>query len=678
MRDSSVVSLVRSTDYRVEALGQAIEEALQLIGQPLARLVRPGARVLIKPYLRHGSVRLPETRMVSHPALIEASIRLVRDCGGHPVLGDEGSRYLHNPPLHPDALWLHLLADRSGAELVSFAKAGGRVLPSRIPRPRDYLLTRAVLDADVVISLANPQPHPSLIWSGAVKNMFNALIGEGGSRIFTLLYDEDKIAAAMADVCRLCRPTVSLADMGTICPGYKEELWRVGLLGASTDPVALDSACVQALGWNPAEIPGLTWGEQLGVGHWQRERIELRGLPWTALPVFDVPRPPLRADPPETALQGAVRTLTKTTLRSRPVIDRQHCSHCGDCARICPVGAIRPDTGGAPRIDYARCADCMVCADACRDKAIQLAPRGWVAALRWPATQIRRMWRRGKAGHVWRAGPIALRWHLEIAKPVRTPRRHQPPVSVEEPKDMDNAVREPLESGLALIVGAGPGLGSALARRFARAGMDVAVVARNGHRLDGLVAELQALGVTARAFACDITQDRQVVDTVRAVCCEMDVPKLAVYNVEHFGPGHVVDIETDAFLECWRVNCLGAFLVGREVARAMLTRGRGTLIFTGATAATRGRDGYANMAVGKWGQRALAQCMARELGPKGIHVAHVIIDGGILKDYAPAFMHERMLGLFPDEIAENYLALHRQHPSAWTQELDLRPWVEKF
>ncbi|EXI76418.1 MAG: 3-ketoacyl-(acyl-carrier-protein) reductase [Candidatus Accumulibacter sp. SK-11] len=158
----------------------------------------------------------------------------------------------------------------------------------------------------------------------------------------------------------------------------------------------------------------------------------------------------------------------------------------------------------------------------------------------------------------------------------------------------------------------------------------------------------------------------------------MDVPRLAVYNVEQFGPGHVVDIETAAFLECWRVNCLGAFLFGREVARAMLTRGRGTLIFTGATAATRGRDGYANMAVGKWGQRALAQCMARELGPKGNHVVHVIIDGGILNEHATPIMQQRMLKLFPDEIAENYLALHRQHPSTWTHELDLRPWLERF
>ncbi len=265
---------------------------------------------------------------------------------------------------------------------------------------------------------------------------------------------------------------------------------------------------------------------------------------------------------------------------------------------------------------------------------------------------------------------------------MRKPRRLAPPGITHKEGSMQHSstpqAGAPTEGGVALIVGVGPGLGTSLARRFARAGMDIALVARDGQRLEALVDELQGLGVTARIYPCDITEDPAVAEMVRAVCSELDVPRLAVYCTEHYGPGHVVDIETSAFIDCWEVNCLGAFLVGREVARAMLTRGAGTLIFTGATAAMRGREGYANMAVGKWGQRALAQCMARELGPKGIHVAHVVIDGGILQEGGSSLQWERMAGLYPDEIAENYLALHRQHPSTWTQELDLRPWLEKF
>lgn len=675
---SSLVSLVRNESYAPDTLRRAIEQALALIRQPLDRLIRPGDRILIKPYLRHGSVRQPETRMISHPAMVEAMLDLVRDCGGRPVLGDEGSRHPDQAQLHHEALWLHLLAERYGAELVSFATAGGRVLPSRIPRPASYLLSRAVLDADAVISLVNPQPHPWLIWSGAVKHMFNTIIGAGNTQLSTLLPGAVELAGAVADVCRLARPSLSVADMTSVCPGFKQELWRVGLLGASTDPVALDSACLQALGWEPAEIPTLAWGTRLGVGHWSRDAIALHGLSWEDLPIFTAPRPRIAPEAPEPPLARALRILNKTTLRPRPHIDKTRCTGCTVCIRACPVQAIAQDHPGRPRIDYKACADCLVCVDACHEKAIQLRPHGWVAALQAPRTLAHRLWQRGKAGHVWHLGKVALRWHLETAHPVRQPRPTAPRIPLQEPASMIPSEQEARESGVALVVGAGPGLGSALARRFARAGMDVAVVARDGQRLDKLVQELHALGVAARAYACDITDDQAVTEMVRAVCGELGVPRLATYNVEHFGPGHVVDIDTAAFLECWRVNCLGAFLVGREVAKAMLTRACGTLIFTGATAATRGRDGYANMAVGKWGQRALAQCMARELGPKGIHVAHVILDGGILKDSAPAFMHERMLGLFPEQIADNYLALHRQHPSTWTQELDLRPWIEKF
>lgn len=376
--------------------------------------------------------------------------------------------------------------------------------------------------------------------------------------------------------------------------------------------------------------------------------------------------------------------LNKTTLRQRPIIDRSRCDRCGDCVTLCPITAITADGAGTPQIDYQACVDCFVCANGCAARAIAPGHRGWVAAVQSPRRAVRHAWRWGKIGHVWRIGPMSLRWHLEKARPVRPPQRTPVDVSGKENIMLDRSPREPAEPadpaehGVALIVGAGPGLGSALAHRFAREGMDVAVVARDGRRLDELIAELQGYGVTTRAYACDVTEERAAAAMVRDVCSELGVPRLAVYCIEHYSPGHVVDIETQAFVECWQVNCLGAFLVGREVARAMLTRGTGTLIFTGATAALRGRDGFANMAVGKWGQRALAQCMARELGPKGVHVAHVVIDGGILRKGGSPLQWKRMSGLFPDEIAEAYLSLHRQHPSAWTQEMDLRPWMEKF
>lgn len=159
---------------------------------------------------------------------------------------------------------------------------------------------------------------------------------------------------------------------------------------------------------------------------------------------------------------------------------------------------------------------------------------------------------------------------------------------------------------------------------------------------------------------------------------EMGVPDLVVYNVEHFIPGTILDIETPAFEECWRAMALGGFIVGREVARLMLPRGSGTIIYTGATGAMRGRAEYINMAVGKFGVRALAQSMARDLGPRGIHVAHVILDGGILSTRSGDAARDRLSSMFPEHIAETYYQLHLQHRSTWTQEIDLRPWVEKF
>ncbi len=240
------------------------------------------------------------------------------------------------------------------------------------------------------------------------------------------------------------------------------------------------------------------------------------------------------------------------------------------------------------------------------------------------------------------------------------------------------AITAPRQLEVALIVGTGPGLGSALARRFARAGMAVALAARNTGKLNGLPQEIQALGGIGRTYGCDATEESSVKELFGLVAMEMGVPDLVVYNVEHFVPGTLLEIETPAFEECWRAMALGGFLVGREAARLMVPRQSGTILYTGATASLRGRAEYINLAVGKFGIRALAQSMARDLGPKGIHVAHVVLDGGILPQRAGDTARERMSLLFPESIAEAYYQLHTQHRSAWTQELELRPWVEKF
>ena len=237
-----------------------------------------------------------------------------------------------------------------------------------------------------------------------------------------------------------------------------------------------------------------------------------------------------------------------------------------------------------------------------------------------------------------------------------------------------------LKDQVALIIGAGPGLGLALSRCCAGAGMHVGMAARNEEKLTALLREVPAAGCQVRAYPCDSTEEDQVIEVFERVQKDLGTPDLVVYNAGIFLPGEIANITAADFERCWRVGCYGGFLCGREAARVMLKAGHGTILFSGATASLRGSAGFVNLAVGKFGLRAVAQSMARELGPKGIHVAHVIIDGQILSPrYAEQAGKRPPDGLLhPDAIAANYLALHRQQRSAWTQELDLRPWVEKF
>jgi NAD(P)-dependent dehydrogenase (short-subunit alcohol dehydrogenase family) len=218
----------------------------------------------------------------------------------------------------------------------------------------------------------------------------------------------------------------------------------------------------------------------------------------------------------------------------------------------------------------------------------------------------------------------------------------------------------------ALIVGAGSGLSASLARLLAKEGMRVALAARDSAKLDPLARETGAL-----ALACDATDRDQVEAAFGAVETKWGVPDLVVYNASYRTRGPIADLDPKDVQRALEVTALAGFHVAQGAARRMLARGSGAIFFTGASASVKGYANSAPFAMGKFALRGLAQSMARELAPKNIHVAHFVIDGAIGRDGGDA-------RLDPDEIARNYLHVYRQGRSAWSWELELRPWVERF
>jgi NAD(P)-dependent dehydrogenase (short-subunit alcohol dehydrogenase family) len=237
-----------------------------------------------------------------------------------------------------------------------------------------------------------------------------------------------------------------------------------------------------------------------------------------------------------------------------------------------------------------------------------------------------------------------------------------------------------LKGGVGAILGVGPGLGAALGRRFAREGFTVALMARNEESVRGLREEIEGVGGAALPVTADATDPASVEVAFGRVRDEIGDPEVFVYNAGAFQMGGILEISPEKFDECFQANCAGAFYAAQQVLPAMVEAGRGTILLTGATASLRGSARFSALAVGKFGLRALAQSMAREFGPRGIHVAHVIIDGQIntprvRERFADREEHTM---LSPDAIAETYWRLHSQESTAWTLELDLRPAVESF
>lgn len=244
----------------------------------------------------------------------------------------------------------------------------------------------------------------------------------------------------------------------------------------------------------------------------------------------------------------------------------------------------------------------------------------------------------------------------------------------------------PDAKGACLVVGAGDGVGAGLARAFAAEGYEVCITrrARNLDQLEALAAEIRSRGGRARAYGVDAREEAEMVALFADIERDVGPLEVVIFNIGANVRFPIVETTARVFTKVWEMACFAGFLTGREAAKVMVPRGRGSLFFTGATASVRGREGFAAFAAAKAGLRALAQSLARELGPKGVHVAHVVVDGSIdgvfsrqnIPDLDARLARDEVLK--PDAIAASYVWLHKQQRSAWTHELDLRPWSETW
>ncbi len=240
------------------------------------------------------------------------------------------------------------------------------------------------------------------------------------------------------------------------------------------------------------------------------------------------------------------------------------------------------------------------------------------------------------------------------------------------------------DNKVVLVIGAGDATGGAIAKRFAREGYIACVTRRSADKLQPLVDEIRAAGGQAHGFASDARKEDEVAALVEEIESSIGPIEAFVFNIGANVPCSILEETARKYFKIWEMACFSAFLTAQAVARRMVTRDRGTILFTGATAGLRGASHFAAFAGAKHGVRALAQSMARELGPLNIHVGHVVVDGAIdtafIRDSFPEmYARKEQDGILnPEHIADNYWFLHAQSRDAWTFELDLRPWMEKW
>lgn len=310
-------------------------------------------------------------------------------------------------------------------------------------------------------------------------------------------------------------------------------------------------------------------------------------------------------------------------------------------------------------------------------------------------TRLTSFWRKLK---IWRRvplGPVVLEFSFSRKTDLRNTRRLHffkkeiLPIDVTNKKSIEHNDKEAKDisinsnsttanetrKDLAVIFGVGSGFGYALARRVARESLRVVLVSRNVEKLRFLLDEIREAGGNATAYACDVTSELSVKKTFSKIVKYHGAPSLVVYGIQSSCLVETTNVEVPAFEAGWKHNCFGAFLVSKEAANVMVPVARGTIILIGSTSSLIGRERHLSLVVGRFGQRGLAQVLSRELWPKGIHICHMMIDADIKGENV---LDEKFPQSNPDDIVDSVMFLHNQPKTAWTSELDIRPWNEKF
>lgn len=372
------VAAVRNETHSPTSLRGAVRGLLEYTVPPLNTLVRRGDRVLVKVNMGCSGLRAPEERVTTHPALVEAIIEALKDCGAIVSFGDDVARVGRYCPALWNATGMSDVARRTGAALIDFVAVGGREVRGGLVYPRSYLVTNAYLDADVVINAANCRSHPNIVLSGAIKNMFGCILGTRKQLIHELFWDNPSdFGRAIADVYRTTPADLSILDLtdvreGQGVPGVRPEIRKVGLLLAGTDPVALDCVAAHAVGYDQLPIWTTYHAKRMRLGESAIGKIALTGLDWDEVRRGHL-RYPLLVPPQRKSLYELMSSfLNHTIFRLRPVIIGENCTGCGDCAKRCPVQSIDMNQEGTFTIRLRDCADCGCCVRVCESNAIAL------------------------------------------------------------------------------------------------------------------------------------------------------------------------------------------------------------------------------------------------------------------------------------------------------------------